>query len=532
MKLAPFDVTNENYNLGHLCMDALRIRPDAVCVIDAATGESETNASVLARSIQLAKCFRKLGAKPGDVLALGGRNHLDLQIPYHAAIMNGMPIAGVDPLFKHTEIKKMFEICSPRVAFCQKELLDTYHAVKEELGLNTEIICFDEGKNSLASFIDKYDDKEDKEEFLPVIVDRKKHYAWLVCTGGTTGVVKLAAFTHASFLKKLEMLKVIMSSVKQQEPSEEQKLALNTSPVQWLSSVITTLVAPLLRETKLQTSKSLTIEHMVEMINKYKPVNAFLSPPIATALIKSEKKCDFTCFERIMLSGGKIHKDILLELRKRVRPGTPVVELYAQTENLGPVFMGTPEGPLGTCGKPIPAFPVKIVDPETGKEITEPNVPGEVWTKGASFSEYYNNPEETAASFTEDGWFKTGDILYRDEEGYFFFVERLKMLIKYRMYHVIAPEIEAVIREHPGVLDVSVTSVPHDEDGEHPVACVMRSPGSKVTAEEIKEMVANKLSDSQRLRGGVIFMDKLPMTSTGKIARGELRKLVLTLHRE
>lgn len=532
MKLAPFDVTNENYNLGHLCLDSLRSRPNAVCQIDAATGESETNASVLARSIQLARCFRKLGAKPGDVLALGGKNHLDLHIPYYAALMNGMPIAGVDPLFKQTEIQKLFKICSPRIAFCQKELLEVYQAVKEELGLNTEIICFDEGKHSLASFIEKYDDKDDQEEFLPVIIDQNKHYVWLISTGGTTGVVKLAAFTHRSFMKKLELLKIIFSS-ESQLPNGENKMGLNISPVQWVSSYFSAISAPLLRQTKLQTSNPLTTEHIIDLINQYRPINAFLSPTIATALIKNEKKCDFTCFERIMLSGGKIHKDIHLELMKRVRPGTPVVEMYGQTENLGPIFVGGPEGPIGNCGKTAPALPtVKIVDLETGKEITEPNVPGEVWTNGASFAEYYNNPEETAASFTEDGWYKTGDILYRDENGYFFFVERIKMMIKYRMYHVIPPEIEAVIREHPGVLDVSVTSVPHEDDGEHPVACVMRRPGSNVTADELKEMVANKLSDSQRIRGGVIFMDQLPMTSSGKIARGELRKLVLTLPKE
>ncbi|KAJ8711132.1 hypothetical protein PYW07_008374 [Mythimna separata] len=532
MKLAPFDFTNENYNMGHLCMDVLRTRPDAVCQIDAATGESETNASVLARSIQLARCFRKLGAKPGDVLALGGRNHLDLHIPYYAALMNGMPIAGVDPFFKQIEIQKLFKICSPRIAFCQKELLDTYHAVKEELGLNTEIICFDEGRHSLASFIDKYDDKDDQEEFLPVIVDQNKHYAWLISTGGTTGVVKLAAITHRSFMKKLDTLKFIMSPGSPL-PNGENKIGLNISPVQWVSAFFNAISSPLMRLTKLQTSNPLTAEHLIDVINQYRPVTVMWNPPTATSVIKCEKKCDFTCFESVITSGGKVYKNIHSELRKRVRPGTIAIEMYGQTENLGPVFMAAPEGPLGNCGKASPALPaVKIVDPETGKEITEPNVPGELWTEGASFSEYYNNPEETAASFTEDGWYRTGDILYRDEEGYFFFVERLKMLIKYRTHHVIPPEVEEVIREHPGVRDVSVTSVPHEDDGEHPVACVVRAPGSNVTADEIKEIVAEKLSDTQRLRGGVIFMDQLPLTSTGKLARGELRKLVLTLHRE
>lgn len=69
--------------------------------IDAATGKNETYGSVLTRSVRLARCFQKMGLQPGDVLALGGRNHLDLRIPYYAALLTGLPIAGVDPFFKY-----------------------------------------------------------------------------------------------------------------------------------------------------------------------------------------------------------------------------------------------------------------------------------------------------------------------------------------------------------------------------------------------------------------------------------------------
>nr|XP_049699331.1 luciferin 4-monooxygenase [Helicoverpa armigera] len=532
MKLAPFDVKNENYHLGHLFLDALRTaKQDEILQIDAATEESETYASVLARTIQLARCFRKLEAKPGDVLALGGKNHLDLHIPYYAALLNGYPLTGVDPLFKYTEIKKLFKICSPRIAFCQKELLEAYDQVVEELGLNTEIICFDEGDRSLANFIKKYDDN-DGEEFLPAILDRNKSYAWLISTGGTTGVVKLAAITHMSLMIKLEHMKAFFPNYNRTTNSEY-NMGWNISPVQWISGFYGAITMPLQRHIKLQSSQPTTPEHVVDMINKYKPVSAFLSPYLATILLKSEKKCDFSCFDILMISGGKVHRDMHLAWRKKVRPGVPVVEMYGQTENLGAVFTGQPDGPIGNCGTAVPSLTqIKLVDPDTGKEVTEPNVPGELWTKGPRFTEYYNNPEETAEVFTEDGWFKTGDIMRRDENGYFFFVERLKMLIKYKAYHIIPPEIEAVIREHPAVYEVSVTSVPHEEDGEHAVACVMRKPGCNVTADEIKDLVASKLSDSQRLRGGVIFMDQIPMTSSGKVARGKLRQLVQTLHRE
>ncbi|KOB70109.1 Luciferase, partial [Operophtera brumata] len=172
----------------------------------------------------------------------------------------------------------------------------------------------------------------------------------------------------------------------------------------------------------------------------------------------------------------------ILTKTMRLRKDTLLMEAYGQTENLGP--------------------------------------------------EYYNNPEETAKAFTADGWYKTGDLLYHDENYNYFFVERLKMLIKYRSYHIVPPELEEVIRSHSGVHEVSVTSIPHDVDGEHAVACVVRRLGSAVSAQDIKDLVAEKLSETKQLRGGVVFMDALPMTSAGKVARAKLREIVKTAFRE
>ncbi|KOB58182.1 Luciferase, partial [Operophtera brumata] len=230
----------------------------------------------------------------------------------------------------------------------------------------------------------------------------------------------------------------------------------------WVSGFFQALGMPLLHQTKIQTSAPATVEHVIDIINKY---------------------------------------------RMRLRKDTLLMEAYGQTENLGPVFAPNPFAPIGCCGRPTAGVHTKLVDPETGKEITEPN-------------EYYNNPEETAKAFTVDGWYKTGDLLYHDENYNYFFVERLKMLIKYRSYHIVPPELEEVIRSHSGVHEVSVTSIPHDVDGEHAVACVVRRPGSAVSAQDIKDLVA------------VVFMDALPMTSAGKVARAKLREIVKTAFRE
>lgn len=532
--MEPFDYNNEKYHLGHFIMDSLGSRPDAICQIDAATGESETNASVLCRSVQLARCLRHFGIQPGDVLALGGRNHLDLHIPYYAALLNGMPIAGVDPLFKYLEIKAHFEVSSPKIVFCQKEHLEDNLRAINDLGIDAKLICFDDGEYSMKRFIEQYDVVNEDKIFTPLDFDLEKIYAWLVSTSGTTGVLKLAAFKHKKIIDKILELKQIFGSLTRPRSKLETGLpSLQLSPVQWISAFFNLVSFPLLRQIKITTSAPCTADHVIDIINEYKPDNSMIAPALATAIINSKKECDLTCFRSIALAGSKIHKDVYLELKKRMRPGAVVVEIYGQTENMGALLIPNPTGPIGNCGLCSPTGgEIKLVDPETGREITEPHVPGEMWTKGNCLSEYYNNPEETANVFTDDGWYKTGDILYKDEQGNYFFVERLKMLFKCRGYLITASVLEAIIHEHPDVEDVSVTSIPHKDDGQHPVACVVKRKGTNITAQEIKDLVADKLSESQQLRGGVVFMDELPLTSTGKVAREKLRQMIWNTYRE
>ncbi|KAJ8711134.1 hypothetical protein PYW07_008376 [Mythimna separata] len=513
-----------NRHLGHLFFEHMLQRPDALCQIDASTGKSERNGSVLARSIRLARCLRKFGAKPGDVLALHGKNHLDLHIPYYAALLNGMPIVGVDPMFKFEEIKKLFKLTTPKIAFCQCE---HFTDAVEELGLNTRIVTFTDGRYSMQNFIREFDE-EDRKEFRPAEFDTDKIYLWLVSTGGTTGVLKIAAFKHKPWIDRIQQQRKMF----QIDDTARNLPALHLSPVQWIAGFYNAIAMPLFNLCKVQTSLPPTADHVIDIIKEYRPVNALLGPSMLDSILKHEKECDFSSFDLVMVAGGKVHKDLICELRKRVRADAVAAEMYGQTETLGQVFSLQADGPLGSCGKSTEIHQVMLMDPDTETEITKPNTPGELWVKGPMFTEYYNDPQQTKAVFTEDGWFKTGDLLYKDKDGNFYFVERLGMLIKYRNYHIAPLELVEVIRQHPGVQDVSVTSVRNVFDGEHPVACVVRRPGSKVTAHEIKELVADKLSYSKRLRGGVIFMERLPRTSTGKVARAKLKHIAAVAYRE
>ncbi|XP_063832991.1 luciferin 4-monooxygenase-like isoform X2 [Ostrinia nubilalis] len=520
-------IEDKFYHLGHVILECFRTRPDSICQIDAATGESETNASVLSRSIQLANSLRALGLVPGDVMALGGKKHLDLHIPYYAALFNGLPLVGVDCLFNNAEIESLFALTSPKIAFCDPEDYVNYVRAAQNLGLDTKIVTFGDGPRSMKTLVEEYPSETNEENFQLPEFDLNKVYIWLICTSGSTGTVKVAAFKHATWLRKaLHYVQLI-------KPQEDvTQTAINVAPIQWVSGIFNPVGMPILHQTMVQTSVNLTVEHMIDIINKYRPIRDMSGPAIIHHVLNHEKPCDLSCFESIILGGAKAPKNLVVELRSRLRKGAIAVEMHGQTETMGPVLFPRPDTPVDSCGSPMSIYQVQIVDPDSETIITESNVPGELWVKGDIFAEYYNSPEETAMAFSKDGWFKTGDIFYRDERDNYYFCSRIKMLIKYQCYHVMPGELEDVIRSHPAVFDVAVTGAPHPVDGEHPVAFVVRRHGCTVSAQEIKDLVAGKLSEKKQLRGGVVFLQELPMTSNGKISLKKLKSILETVVRE
>ncbi|CAF4802146.1 unnamed protein product [Pieris macdunnoughi] len=217
---------------------------------------------------------------------------------------------------------------------------------------------------------------------------------------------------------------------------------------------------------------------------------------------------------------------------RKATPNTLVLNVYGMSELSGLGFLYDATEPEA-LGRPVPYHKYKLVNLENMEEIKEPNVSGELWFKGpAVFKGYYNNEEVTAATLTKDGWMRTGDIMYRDKNYLFYFVDRLKSLLKYRNYQISPVEIESLIRNHPSVFEVAVTGVPDPEHGDLPVAFVIRFDESKVTAQEIKDLVKNNLSDSKQLRGGVIFIKQLPVTASTKVDRKKLAALAIEMERE
>lgn len=195
---------------------------------------------------------------------------------------------------------------------------------------------------------------------------------------------------------------------------------------------------------------------------------------------------------------------------------------YGMTE-ASPVILMTPEGNTryASTGLLPGSTEAKIVPLEgsdtkgVGARIT-----GELCVRGPQvMSGYLNNAEANEVTFFPGKWLRTGDVAFYDEDGFFYITDRMKELIKVKGFQVPPAELEAVLRDHPKILEASVFGIPHELNGEAPRAIVVLRQNETATAEEIAAYVAERVAHYKKLEGGVIFVEEVPKSPTGKILR-------------
>ena len=226
---------------------------------------------------------------------------------------------------------------------------------------------------------------------------------------------------------------------------------------------------------------------------------------------------------RVASAGGsalpvEVHK----EFEKRF--GVTILEGYGLSET-SPVASFSPYGQpvrVGSIGLPIPGVEMKLLQPGTWDEVEDdPAAIGEIAIKGHNIMKgYYNRPDATAEAI-KDGWFRSGDLGRRDEDGWYYIVDRSKDMIIRGGFNVYPREIEEVLMTHPAVSLAAVIGVPHDSHGEEIKAVVIKNAGAEITEDELVAWGKEQMAAYKYPRI-VEFVDALPMTSTGKILKREL----------
>jgi long-chain acyl-CoA synthetase len=227
---------------------------------------------------------------------------------------------------------------------------------------------------------------------------------------------------------------------------------------------------------------------------------------------------------RTAISGGApLPVEVHREVEKRL--GVTIAEGYGLSET-SPVASFAPYGEpprLGSIGKPIPGVDMKLIRPDSWIEIDwSPEAIGEIAIKGHNVMKgYYKRPDSTAEVIDEDGWFRTGDLARRDEDDYYYIVDRSKDLIIRGGFNVYPREVEEVLMTHPDISLAAVVGVPHESHGEEVKAFVILQPNSALTAEELISWAKAEIASFKYPRL-VEFVDSVPMTATGKILKREL----------
>ena len=226
---------------------------------------------------------------------------------------------------------------------------------------------------------------------------------------------------------------------------------------------------------------------------------------------------------RLGISGGdSMPVEVLKNFEEKF--GVVILEGYGLSETSpGACFnRSSEERKVGSIGVPFWGVELKTVD-ENNEEVPV-GEHGELLVRGHNVMKgYYNNPEATEESM-KNGWFYTGDVATKDEDGYFFIVDRVKDLVVRGGYNVYPREVEEAIYEHPGVAEVAVIGVPHEDLGEEVVAVIAMEEGESASEDEIISFVQERVARYKYPRR-VTFMDELPKNATGKILKRELAEV-------
>jgi long-chain acyl-CoA synthetase len=271
---------------------------------------------------------------------------------------------------------------------------------------------------------------------------------------------------------------------------------------------------------------------VLDLLERRRVTNAIFVPTMLQLLtaVPGAAERDYRALRSIAYGASPITTPVLKRALRTFR--CALFGIYGLTETTGAAVQldaddHDPEGPrehlLRSVGRPYPWVGLRIVDPATGRD-RGPREVGEVWLQAPNvMAGYFNRPGETAAALTADGWLRTGDGGYLDEDGYLFLTDRIKDMIVSGGENVYPVEVEEALARHPAVDQVAVVGVPDERWGETVKALIVRRAGAPAGADELVAFLRARLA-AYKLPRIVEFVDDLPRTPSGKVLKRELRE--------
>lgn len=503
---------------------------------------AELTYAELGRRVELAsEGLRRLGVRAGDRVALVLPNCPEHIVAFYAVLRLGAVVVEHNPLYTPTEMAHQFgdhgatvAVAWDKVAATVTGLPGVEHVVAVDLTASmpwTKRVALRlplrRARELRAQLTGPAPGTTPWPELLghgpldpsvprPAVGD----LAAIQYTSGTTGVPKGAMLSHRNLVANAAQGRAWVPGLR---PGHEVVYAV--LPMFHAYGLTLCLTFAMSTGARLVLFPRFDVDLVLAAAKKHPPTFLPAVPPIYQRLATAarERGIDLTA-TRFAISGAMALPRETLELWEDVTGGV-LVEGYGLTET-SPVALGNPIGldrRPGAVGVPFPSTDIRVVDPDDPTRDRDPGERGELLIRGPQvFGGYWGKPEETAAALLDGGWFRTGDIVVVDADGFVSVVDRIKELIITGGFNVMPSEVEAVVRTTPGVTDAAVVGLPKADGSEEVVAAVTTEPGVELDVEDVRARCRSSLA-AYKVPRRVVVVDELPRSQIGKVLRRQVR---------
>ncbi len=489
----------------------------------------------------LASGLQDMGVGKGTKVGIFLPNTPSYLISYYAIAMTGATIVNYNPLYPVKELAYQIEDSETDIMITAdlSLLYDKAAACLHDTRLNRLIVgkfanFLPFPKNLLFPLVRskdlskvRYDERIVSYDNMigrpgtvkPVDIDPREDIALLQYTGGTTGLPKGAMLTHANVVANAEQGSMWCKGFK---PGKEKMLGV--IPFFHVFAMTAVMNLSVRNALEIIALPRFELEDTIKLIHNKKPDYMMAVPAIFNAInnFHGIEKFNLKSLQ-FCISGGA---PMPVEVKKKFedKTGCVVVEGYGLTE-ASPITHVNPlygENRAGSIGFVLPGTEIRLIDPETKKDVTDKKERGELCIKGPQVMKgYWNKPEANEKTLV-DGWLYTGDIATLDEDGYTYIVDRLKDMIITNGYNVYPRNVEEAIYLHPSIEECIVAGLPHPDRGEIVKAWIKCKEGRSLTKEDLKDFLKEHLSPMEIPREYEFRSEPLPKTMIGKLSRKDV----------
>ncbi|XP_055308228.1 probable 4-coumarate--CoA ligase 1, partial [Sitodiplosis mosellana] len=457
-----------------------------IAQVSADSGIKLSNDEIRIKMIRAAQNLQKRGYNSKEVFAVLAKNSHHLAPIVFASLAIGSAVNTLDLQFSKTELLHMLKTTKPALIFCDVEAYDLTKQCLVDLDNSAKIFTFGGSKGDSEPVECLFTETHNESDFVPVKVDGENESAAIVCSSGTTGLSKGVCLSHAALLDGFAHFDAFTSN----------DVLLSFSSLYWVTGWYMLLAGTIQGANRIITTETYDPEMHLRLIEQYKVTFGLNSPTHLTLLSKSDHldQTDLSSLRFLIVAGGKCS----FQVQNRINSRLP---------NVGQI--------VSFCS-------IKIID-DNGNRCGV-GEDGEICFKtNYKFIGYYGNQKATDESADNEGFFLTADIGHFDEDGNLYIVDRKKDFIKYCNLQISPSQIESYLVESPKIEAACIVGLPEEVAGELPTAFIVRGNKLNISEKEVYDMVAGHFADYCKLRGGVHFVDSLPMTPSGKILRRKVR---------